>query len=152
GEIGLVRKTYDMLARALGVLGSPFYFLARLDRPSVQALAEQQLRVLAEHNTSASRVVDKLPDNYLHAGLIPALFPRARIIHSRRDLRDVALSCWKTNFGRIPWTSHVDHIVNRFEQYRRVMEHWRKVLPVPMLEVDYEEVVADLEGVARRLV
>jgi tetratricopeptide (TPR) repeat protein len=152
GEHGLARRAFDTLAGALGSLAAPFHCLPRLERPAVQALAEQLLRRLAERNASAARVVDKLPDNYLHVGLIPVLFPRARIIHCRRDLRDVALSCWMTNFSRIHWTCHVDHISSRFEQYRRVMEHWRQVLPMPMLEVDYEEMVADLEGTARRLV
>ena len=57
-----------------------------------------------------------------------------------------------TNFRHIRWACDVDHIATRFHQYRRLLEHWRRVLPVPLLEVDYEETVADLEGVARRLV
>jgi hypothetical protein len=43
-------------------------------------------------------------------------------------------------------------MASRFDEYQRMMEHWRKVLPAPLLEVDYEETVADLEGVARKLV
>jgi hypothetical protein len=57
-----------------------------------------------------------------------------------------------TNFRHIRWSSHQEHIAARFGEYRRVMEHWRKVLPAEVLEVDYEETVADLEEVARRLV
>jgi hypothetical protein len=57
-----------------------------------------------------------------------------------------------THFNEIPWANEQQHIASRFHEYRRVMEHWRKVLPAPLLEVDYEETVADLEGVARRLV
>ena len=93
-----------------------------------------------------------MPDNYLYLGLLAALFPRAKFIHCRRDLRDVAVSCWMTNFRHIRWANDPEHIARRFREYRRLMEHWRRVLPVPMLEVDYEETVADLEGVARRLV
>jgi hypothetical protein len=55
-----------------------------------------------------------------------------------------------TNFRHIRWANAPEHIAGRFEEYRRIMEHWRRVLPV--LEVDYEETVTDLEGVARRLV
>ena len=76
----------------------------------------------------------------------------AKLIHCRRDLRDVAVSCWMTHFGELPWANDQQHIASRFQEYQRLMEHWRKVLPVPLLEVDYEETVADLEGVARRLV
>jgi Sulfotransferase family len=57
-----------------------------------------------------------------------------------------------TNFRHIPWANDPDHIARRFAEHRRLMEHWRRVLPVQVLEVDYEETVADLEGVARRLV
>ena len=57
-----------------------------------------------------------------------------------------------THFREIRWANDQQHIVSRFHEYQRIMEHWRKVLPVPLLEVDYEETVADLEGVARKLV
>ena len=72
-------------------------------------------------------------------------FPGAAFIHCRRDLRDVAVSCWMTDFRSIRWANDMEHIATRFQQYRRLMEHWNKVLPAPMHEVDYEETVADLE-------
>jgi hypothetical protein len=83
---------------------------------------------------------------------LASLFPRAKLIHCRRDLRDVAVSCWMTRFERIRWASDQQQMASRFHEYQRLMEHWRKFLPVPLLEVDYEETVADLEGVARKLV
>ena len=101
---------------------------------------------------TALRIVDKMPENYLYLGLLASLFPRAKFIHCRRDLRDVAVSCWMTHFREVRWANDQEHIASRFHEYQRIMEHWRKVLPVPLLEVDYEETVADLEGVARRLV
>jgi hypothetical protein len=87
----------------------------------------------------------------MYIGVLAALFPNAVFIHCRRDLRDVAVSCWITDFRSIRWANHPEHIASRFVQYRRVMDHWRGCLPVPVHEVDYEETVADLEGVARRL-
>jgi tetratricopeptide (TPR) repeat protein len=99
----------------------------------------------------AERIVDKMPDNYQYLGLLAVLFPRAVFIHCRRDLRDVAVSCWMTDFRSIRWANDPAHIATRFWQYRRLMEHWRAVLPVAIHEVEYEETVADLEGVARRL-
>ncbi len=93
-----------------------------------------------------------MPENYLYLGLIAALFPRAKLIHCRRDLRDVAVSCWMTNFRHLRWAADPEQIVLRFHEYGRLMAHWKNVLPVPVLEVDYEDTVADLEGVARRLV
>jgi hypothetical protein len=93
-----------------------------------------------------------MPENYLSLGVLASLFPRAKLIHCRRDLRDVAVSCWMTRFEKLRWANDQQHIASRFHEYRRLMDHWRKVLPAPLLEVDYEETVADLEGVARKLV
>jgi hypothetical protein len=93
-----------------------------------------------------------MPDNYFYLGLLAVLFPKATFIHCRRDLRDIAVSCWITNFRHIRWANDSKHITARFREYLRLMEHWRAVLPVQILEVDYEETVANLPDTARRLV
>jgi hypothetical protein len=80
------------------------------------------------------------------------LFPRARIIHCRRDVRDVALSCWLTHFLRIRWANDLQHLAERINDYFRVMEHYRRVLRSPVFELDYEQMVADQEGTSRRVV
>jgi tetratricopeptide (TPR) repeat protein len=126
--------------------------LARIDAATTRRIDERHLARLHELNTDRPRVGDKMPDNYMYLGLLAVLFPKAKFIHCRRDLRDIAVSCWMTNFRHIRWANDFDHIANRFEGYRRLMMHWQRMLPVPVLEVDYEETVADLEGVARRLV
>jgi hypothetical protein len=132
-----------------------------LDAAAVQKLAETYRdgvrEVLArpeaaDKGPGAARVVDKMPDNYLHLGLIALLFPRATVIHVRRDPRDVALSCWMTSFRVIPWADDVDHLARRCREHQRIMEHWRRVLPRPIHEVQYEELVANFEPEARRLV
>ncbi len=64
-----------------------------------------------------------MPDNFLYLGLLAILFPRAVFIHCRRDLRDVAVSCWMTDFSTIRWANDFGHIASRFHQYRRVMDH-----------------------------
>ena len=84
----------------------------------------------------------------LVSGSVGELFP-GRIHPLPPRSRDVAVSCWMTRFREIRWASDQQHIASRFHQYQRIMEHWREVLPAPLLEVDYEETVADLEGVAR---
>jgi tetratricopeptide (TPR) repeat protein len=149
GEIKLV---LDAMA-ALGGQGvDSAEHLQQLDRETAHDLASQYLESLRALNSTALRIVDKLPENYLHLGLLASLFLRARFIHCRRDLRDVAVSCWMTHFRDVRWASDQQHIASRFHQYQRMMEHWRNVLPVPLLEIDYEETVADLEGVARKLI
>jgi len=123
-----------------------------IDREFVQRLAAAHLADLEHRNSTAERVVSKLPENYLYLGYLATILPRAKIIHCRRDPRDVALSCWLTNFRMVRWASDAEDIASRFRQYERLMAHWREVLPVAMLEVSYEETVRDLEQVARRLV
>ena len=152
GELSYLRETFAALPHALGAGTAPLDHLGRLDATTVRQLAGWHLGRLGELDATAARVADKMPENYLYLGLIAALFPRAKLIHCRRDLRDVAVSCWMTNFRHLYWAADPEHIVHRFREYRRLMDHWRRVLPVPVLEVDYEETVADLEGVARRLV
>ncbi len=149
GEIKLARDTMA----ALGPQdGDCIEALRQLDQRTVCRLALRHLERLRGLHPTALRIVDKMPDNYLHLGMLASLFPKAKLIYCRRDLRDVAVSCWMTHFQEIRWASDQQHVVSRFREHHRIMEHWRKVLPAPLLEVDYEEIVADLEGVARKLV
>ena len=93
-----------------------------------------------------------MPDNYMYIGLLSLMFPRAVFIHCKRDLRDIAVSCWMTDFRSIRWANDQASIAARFRQYHRVMNHWKQVLPAPILEVNYEDTVTDLESTARRLI
>jgi tetratricopeptide (TPR) repeat protein len=152
GELRYVRDTFEALPRALNREATPVECVPWLDRATCGQVAQRHLDRLRALNETAPRITDKLPDNYLYLGLIATLFPRAKLIHCRRDLRDVAVSCWMTHFRQIRWASAQESIASRFHEYQRLLKHWRQVLPVPLLEVDYEETVADLERVARQLV
>jgi tetratricopeptide (TPR) repeat protein len=153
GEVRLAKQTFDAIPIVLRRTDLPLDGVAGLDAGAIQRLAQQyETRLTALAGSTAERIVDKMPDKYQLLGFLAALFPQAAFIHCRRDLRDVAVSCWMTDFRGIRWANDMEHIATRFQQYRRLMEHWRQVLPVPILEVDYEETVADLETVARRLI
>lgn len=111
-------------------------------------------RLLQSIAPAARRVTDKMPTNFLLLGLIHLLLPRARIVHCRRHPVDNALSMFFTPYTRSPDFAHDrGNLVFYYEQYVRVMAHWRAALPSDrLLEVDYEEVVADRERAARRIV
>lgn len=131
--------------------------MARIDGDRLAPIANSYLEQLAAlkqklGKPGALRVVDKMPDNYLLLGWIATLFPRARIIHCRRDLRDVAVSCWLTQFGKIEWASRWPDLLDRIQHYQAMMRHWRTVLPGRFLETDYEAMVADQEASSRRLI
>ena len=101
-----------------------------------------------------ARVVDKMPANFLYAGLIPLMLPGARIIHARRDPVDTCLSCYTKLFsGEQQFTYDQRELGTFYRRYERLMAHWREVLPPAcFIEVDYEAVVDNLEDEARRLI
>jgi tetratricopeptide (TPR) repeat protein len=152
GELNFAQQMFDSLPRYMNTADPPFACLSRIDVAVVQRMTGWHLDRLNELDARADRVADKMPDNYLYLGLLATLYPKAKFIHCRRELRDIAVSCWMQHFRNIRWASDQDDIAHRFLDYRRLMEHWRAALPVPVLEVDYEDTVADLEAVARRLV
>jgi tetratricopeptide (TPR) repeat protein len=99
-------------------------------------------------------VVDKMPANFLHAGLIRLILPNARIIHCRRDPVDTCLSCYTKLFTAEQTFAYDLAELGRFYRgYRSLTDHWRSVLPADFwTEAVYEAVVGDLEGEARRLI
>ena len=121
-------------------------------RGGEQAGRDASRAARCDRRRRSGRVVDKMPDNYMYIGLLAVMFPGATFIHCRRDLRDIAVSCWMTDFRSIRWSNDQDNIAARFRQYRRLMNHWKEVLPVAVLEVNYEDTVTDLEATARRLI
>lgn len=121
---------------------------------STEAVIADYLALLETIAPEARRVVDKMPHNFLLIGLIHWLFPKARIIHCRRHPVDTALSIYFTLFDRRHnFAYDRGDIVFYTEQYRRLMAHWRAILPSDrFLEIDYETVVADPDGATRRLI
>jgi hypothetical protein len=98
-------------------------------------------------------LTDKLPHNFLFLALIARLHPGARIVHCVRDPLDVAASCFGQHFhpgnpAAVP-LSELGHII---QDHDRLMAHWHRVLPLPILTLRYEDTVADIQGTARRLV
>jgi tetratricopeptide (TPR) repeat protein len=152
GELRLARQTFEAIPAVSGRSDSPPACIADLDRETVRRLAEKHLSALrALNDKHAEHVVDKMPDNYMYVGLLATLFPNATFIHCRRDLRDVAVSCWMTDFRSIRWANDPEHLASRFRQYCRLMEHWRALLPEPVHEVFYDRMVEDFESESRRL-
>jgi hypothetical protein len=94
-----------------------------------------------------------MPDNILYLGMIAVLLPMARIIFCRRDLRDTCLSCYFHQFhGPIRYAQDLVDCGLRAREIERLADHWRSVLPLRMLTIDYEALVADLAGESRRLI
>jgi tetratricopeptide (TPR) repeat protein len=117
-------------------------------------VARDYLRILEDLSRGALRVVDKMPTNFAFLGLIHAFFPRARIIHLRRNPWDTCLSIFFQNFdAAISYANDLGDLAHYFHQYQRLMHHWRELLPADsVLEVPYEELVAEQEFWSRRMI
>ncbi len=101
----------------------------------------------------AQRIVDKLLHNYEVLGLIAKLLPNARVLHATRDPMDHCVSMYMQPLSE--WHSYTTDLTSLgryFVQYRRLMAHWETALPLKMMEVPYEGVVADTEGMARKVI
>jgi tetratricopeptide (TPR) repeat protein len=96
-------------------------------------------------------IIDKNPLNFLNLGLISMLFPQARIIHCARNPLDTGLS---TYFQRFPlyldYSFDLQNIGHFYVEYARLMEHWRKIPTLKMIEVSYEEMISNTESAARK--
>ena len=116
--------------------------------------AADYLGVLRTIAPTAARVTDKMPFNFLWAGLIHVAFPRAIIIHCRRAAVDTALSIHQTHFHPgLAFPTGGNELVAYFRSYRRLTDHWRSVLPADrFIEVDYEELTRAPEPVIRRII
>jgi tetratricopeptide (TPR) repeat protein len=123
-------------------------------KPFLAKAAADYLRVLRTVAPKAARVTDKMPFNFLWAGLIHVAFPRAIIIHCRRAAVDTALSIHQTYFHpSLAFPTGGAELVAYFRGYQRLMDHWRSVLPADrFIEVDYEDLTRAPEPVIRRIV
>ncbi len=154
GELFEAHGVFHSLPRLVGqpTLDS-FSAFGALEPASARAAARRYLDFLARAApTRATRIVNKMPDNYRLIGLIAVLWPGARVIVCRRDPRDMAISCWQTGFESNPWTNDPEHIGRRIADTERLMRHWQATKPLEWLEVRYEDVVQHFESNAHRLV
>lgn len=143
----------DLGAIVMGLDGGYPEGVKRLDSPALRDLAGVYLRRLERLASDALRVTDKMPDNFLLLGLVAMMLPKARIIDCRRDPMDSCLSCYFNNFTLgVNFSNDLGDLAAYYRDYRRLMDHWRAVLPRPIFDMPYEDLVADPEGASRRMV
>jgi tetratricopeptide (TPR) repeat protein len=147
GEVRFWDDAYTALARDPVGAGS-----ASLTAP-LPALAHDYLARITALAGGRARVIDKMPANFLYLGLIHAAFPRARILHMQRHPLDTCLSIYFQNFFNMgPYANDFGNLAHYYEEYLRVMAHWRAVLPASsLLEIPYEGLLQDQEGWTRRM-
>ncbi len=147
----------DTFSQTVGAVLGP-RFPADITAPDLQRVGAAyldavHLEVPGNTARAAIRFTDKMPVNFVFAGLIHLALPRARIIHTRRDPVDTCVSCFSKFFvNSQPFAWDLGELGRYWLAYDALMRHWRQTLPPEvLLEVDYQAVVDDLEGQARRL-
>lgn len=126
---------------------------AALDQAALDAIAERYLELTTARAPKTERIVDKSLGKFAWSGLLHQLFPEATIIHTQRDPSDLAISCYLQHLAPLqhPWTCDLDDIAHMIGAHDALMAHWRDTLAVPLVEVKYEDLVANLESETRRL-
>ena len=123
-----------------------------LDRETAASMADAYIARLRQCSKTARRVVDKMPGNFVNVGLIALLFPKAHVIHCRRDPMDTCVSCFLQNFRNLDFTCDLAALGSYYRDYERLMRYWHEAAPVPILDVQYEDLVADPEAGSRRII
>ena len=153
GELDQISHLVNAISAEIS--GAPPYpdSAADLDALTACRLGESYVSYIGRLSDGSDRVTDKMPGNFMHLGFIALLLPGARIIHSKRSPIDTCLSCYFQHFTQpMPFAGDLTNLGTYYQGYERIMTHWRNVLPLPMLEVDYEEMVGDHETMCRRIV
>ncbi|MDH4377986.1 MAG: sulfotransferase [Ramlibacter sp.] len=159
GELSLVPDLIQKLSaweRRLGTRREYPECVDDMSQEESRRFAEKHLEELRSHNPQAQRIVDKLPHNFEHIGLIKLVFPSAKILHMKRDSRDVAMSNffidYAAKFGGMGFAYDLSWIGEQLVDHERLMRHWHAVFPDQILEVDYDSLVEDVEGWARKII
>ena len=153
GELDLVGR----LAAGLGdTIGSQRAYPDCLEEMGVAQIEALSVDLKARYRTlagTAELVTDKMWQNFEYLGLIQLLLPAAKVIHCRRDPRDTGLSCFLQGFGVAgpPFSYSLPAITHYYRQYLEMMNYWQRILTLPILDVQYEDVVSNPETQIRRL-
>ena len=126
--------------------------VANIADDGFKRLGSEYIERTRRHRGDRPFFTDKNPNNFVHVGLLHLILPNAKIINARRHPLDSCFGSYKQLFAQgQPFTYDLVELGEYYLQYQRLMDHWYEVLPGNVLDVQYEEVVADLEGQVRRI-
>jgi len=153
GELKDLSDTANNVRNRDGTLAPYPEYIPVLSDGEVAQLGAAYLTKLNRHAPGADRITDKMPSNFYFVGLAHLALPGAKIIHTNRNAADTCLSCFSKLFsGELNQTYDLGELGRYYRAYYQLMAHWRAILPPgAFLDIQYEEVVADTEGQARRI-
>ena len=149
GEFPDFPQEVGLAAQQVQGVGSLVEAALQIDYPALGARYLQQAAAMAQGKPI---FIDKLPFNFIYCGLIKKALPQARIIHLVRDPLDTCFAIYKTLFNQVySFSYQLDELADYFIEYKKLMAHWHQVLPGQILDVHYEQVVAEPESQAKRI-
>ncbi len=126
--------------------------ISRLDQIDFAELGRRYLERTRWRAKGRPFFLDKLPTNFLHAGLIARALPNAPILHMMRDPMDVCYSNYKAMFGEsFAYSYNIEALAAHYHRYRRLMQHWHATIPGRILDVSYNALVTDQEATVRKI-
>lgn len=148
-------ELHDILgiASSLSHQATPYPLnVSALSSETLSKLGDQYLRQTRAYRQGAPFFIDKMPNNFIHIGLIKKILPNAKIIDARRNPMDCCFSGFKQLFGEGQEFSYSLNDIGRYyNAYEKLMDHWHSVLPGEILTVQHEEVLDDLEAQVKRI-
>ena len=127
--------------------------LKELDESKLSNLGKDYISETAWARDSAPFFIDKMPNNFIHIGLIKTILPNAKIIDTRRDPMDTCFSCFKQFFARGQlFTYSLEDLGNYYTDYIRAMNHWHNVYGKDIYTVHYDNVINETEETIRELI
>ncbi len=154
GEFAAMHEIVNDITLTIGSFSPYPVCIADLDQHDVDALAQTYLAKATAGNPEARRIADKYLTSFRHLGLIELLFPDACVIHCLRDPLDTCISCYSQTLplAAFPFVTDLRRLGAVYADYMRLMDHWKSVLTIPIMEVQYERLVADQEKVSREII
>ena len=153
GELGDLKQIQERLPTLAQSTASFPFCVAQLPAPVARTIAAAYVEKLASLAPQADHVTDKMPWNFHMLGLIAMLWPKAKVIHCRRDPLDTCASCYTRYFATgQPYSWDLAELGHYYREYERLAAHWRRVLPMGVFDVQYEQLVARQEPVSRALI
>jgi tetratricopeptide (TPR) repeat protein len=149
GELSIVPRITRLMPKVIGRQVPYPTALRHLTRQQIYDAGMYYLNRVARIESESDHVVDKLPHNFDHAGLIALMLPNAKIVHLQRDPRDVAVSNYYQNFaakdGLMGFAFDLGDIGHMLNDHDRIMDHWRELFPERIYDQSYEALVRDPE-------
>ena len=126
----------------------------KFDKDNLKKIGEEYIAKMKDISNNSERTTDKLPINFLHVGFIKLILPKSKIIHCYRNPKDNCLSIYKTHFtsGKVKFAYQLDEMVEYYNLYRDLMNHWNNLLPNFIFNIKYENLVNNPESEIKNLV